>query len=146
LYAVKHIKQTDGFFGLYRGVFPRVCANLSASATYYVVGDVSIRHIYKHKWSFVVFFEETSSAQFLLLHRQNLLSMCARLKLVLAEKVLVMCWDASSNLIHDKLFLEFVLNWVWFDHKWQIIHQHSFVPAIKIPPCYMPVKYSSLEW
>nr|CAB3264042.1 mitochondrial carrier homolog 2 [Phallusia mammillata] len=36
---MKHIRKTDGFLGLYRGVGPRICANLSTSLTYSAVGQ-----------------------------------------------------------------------------------------------------------
>lgn len=39
-FTVKHIKKSDGFLGLYRGVAPRICANLSTSLTYSAVGQV----------------------------------------------------------------------------------------------------------
>ncbi|XP_078481339.1 mitochondrial carrier homolog 2 [Ciona intestinalis] len=35
---IKHISNQDGYIGMYRGLFPRICANVSTSLTYSLVG------------------------------------------------------------------------------------------------------------
>lgn len=35
---IKHIRRTDGYMGMYRGLLPRMCANFTTSITYQAVG------------------------------------------------------------------------------------------------------------
>lgn len=35
---IKHIKRTDGYMGMYRGLLPRMCANFTTAITYQAVG------------------------------------------------------------------------------------------------------------